>query len=84
MTPLLQILALIREGKWSEAHNFAQFNDSSAADWTDGLKKWQKVIGDTPTPKPILIYGGADSHEREHYLVDRVAGRAAAVKGITL
>ena len=65
MTPLLQILALIREGKWSEAHNLTQLDDSSASDWTDGLKKWQKVIGDTPTPKPILIYGGADSHERE-------------------
>jgi predicted AAA+ superfamily ATPase len=36
-----------------------------AADWGDGLKKWQKFTGDTPTVKPILIYGGADSHERE-------------------
>lgn len=36
-----------------------------AADWTDGLKKWQKFTGDTPTQKPILIYGGLDSHERE-------------------
>ncbi|MBU3697482.1 ATP-binding protein [Dechloromonas sp.] len=36
-----------------------------AADWVDGLKKWQKFTGDTPTVKPILIYGGADSHERE-------------------
>lgn len=37
-----------------------------AADWVDGLKKWQKFTGDTPTLKPILIYGGTDSHEREH------------------
>ncbi|MBS1159592.1 MAG: hypothetical protein H6R15_2011 [Proteobacteria bacterium] len=36
-----------------------------AADWVDGLKKWQKIAGDTPTLKPILIYGGEDSHERE-------------------
>ena len=36
-----------------------------AADWVDGLKKWQKFTGDTPTVKPILIYGGTDSHERE-------------------
>ncbi|MBK7645932.1 MAG: ATP-binding protein [Betaproteobacteria bacterium] len=40
-----------------------------AADWTDGLKKWQKFAGDTPTLKPILIYGGTDSHEREHCLL---------------
>jgi predicted AAA+ superfamily ATPase len=40
-----------------------------AADWIDGLKKWQKFTGDTPTLKPILIYGGMDSHEREHCLL---------------
>jgi uncharacterized protein len=40
-----------------------------AADWTDGLKKWRKFTGDTPILKPILIYGGADSHEREHCLL---------------
>lgn len=40
-----------------------------AADWTDGLKKWQKFAGNTPTLKPILIYGGTDSHEREHCLL---------------
>jgi len=37
-----------------------------ASDWTDGLKQWQKIIGDTAAPKSILIYGGNDSHEREH------------------
>jgi uncharacterized protein len=37
-----------------------------ASDWTDGLKKWQKFTGDAPTRKPMLIYGGSDSHEREH------------------
>lgn len=37
-----------------------------ATDWTDGLKQWQKITGDTPAPKPLLIYGGLDSHEREH------------------
>lgn len=37
-----------------------------AADWLEGLKKWQKFAGNTPTRKPILIYGGTDSHEREH------------------
>jgi predicted AAA+ superfamily ATPase len=40
-----------------------------AADWVDGLKKWQKFTGDTPTLKPILIYGGNDSHEREQCLL---------------
>lgn len=37
-----------------------------AADWMDGLKQWQKFTGDAPTLKPILVYGGEDSHEREH------------------
>jgi predicted AAA+ superfamily ATPase len=36
-----------------------------ASDWTGGLKKWQKFTSDIPTLKPILIYGGVDSHERE-------------------
>ncbi|WP_374328855.1 ATP-binding protein [Azonexus sp.] len=36
-----------------------------AADWLDGVKKWQKFSADTPSRKPILIYGGEDSHERE-------------------
>ena len=40
-----------------------------ASDWMDGLKKWQKFTGDTPTLKPTLIYGGTDSHEREHCLL---------------
>ena len=40
-----------------------------AADWTDGLNKWQKFTGDTPILKPILIYGGVDSYEREHCLL---------------
>lgn len=37
-----------------------------AGDWVDGLRKWQQFSGDTPTLKPLLIYGGANSHEREH------------------
>ena len=40
-----------------------------ATDWTDGVRKWQKFTGGTPTLKPILIYGGTDSHEREHCLL---------------
>ena len=36
-----------------------------AADWLDGLAKWRKFAGDTPTLKPVLIYGGEESHERE-------------------
>jgi len=35
-----------------------------ASDWTDGVKKWEKFTADTPTRKPILIYGGDESHER--------------------
>lgn len=36
-----------------------------AADWLAGLKTWQKFSADTPGRKPILTYGGTDSHERE-------------------
>jgi predicted AAA+ superfamily ATPase len=36
-----------------------------AADWLDGLAKWRKFAGETPTVKPLLIYGGEESHERE-------------------
>ena len=36
-----------------------------ASDWADGLKKWQKFTGDTAMLKPILIYGGMSSYERE-------------------
>jgi predicted AAA+ superfamily ATPase len=35
-------------------------------DWVDGLRKWQKFAGSTSTLKPLLVYGGTDSHEREH------------------
>ena len=35
-------------------------------DWVDGLNKWQKFAGSTSTLKPLLVYGGTDSHEREH------------------
>ncbi len=40
-----------------------------AADWLDGLVKWRKFAGDTPTLKPVLIYGGDESHEREGCLL---------------
>ena len=37
MTPLLQILALMREGNWDEAHNLVQLDDSSSAAWLHAL-----------------------------------------------
>ncbi len=37
MTPLLQIVALMREGRWDEAHNLVQLDDSSAAAWLHAL-----------------------------------------------
>jgi predicted AAA+ superfamily ATPase len=36
-----------------------------AADWLEGLRKWRRFAGDEPTLKPVLIYGGAESHERD-------------------
>lgn len=35
-----------------------------ASDGTDALKKWQKWVGDESS-QPSLVYGGADSYERE-------------------
>lgn len=35
-----------------------------AADWLQGLRKWQKFAGQDNLP-PALVYGGSDSHERE-------------------
>lgn len=40
-----------------------------ATDWLHGLAKWRKFAGDTPTRKPLLIYGGDESHEREGCLL---------------
>lgn len=37
MTPLLQILALMREGQWNEAHNLVQLDESSTAAWLHAL-----------------------------------------------
>lgn len=50
-----------------------------ASDWTDGLKKWRKFTGDTPTLRPILIYGGDTGHEREHCVL---AGWRESAKGV--
>ena len=37
MTSLLQILALMREGSWNEAHNLVQQDDSALAAWLHAL-----------------------------------------------
>ena len=37
MIPLLDILALMREGKWNEAHNLVQLDSSDAAAWLHAL-----------------------------------------------
>lgn len=50
-----------------------------ASDWADGLKKWRRFTGDTPTLRPILIYGGDTSHEREHCVL---VGWRASAKGV--
>ena len=42
MTPLLQILALMREGRWDEGHNLVQLDDSSAAAWLHALLHMQE------------------------------------------
>ena len=34
---LLEIIALMREGRWDEAHNLVQGDDSSAAAWLHAL-----------------------------------------------
>jgi hypothetical protein len=37
MTSLLDIVALMREGRWDEAHNLVQHHDSTSAAWLHGL-----------------------------------------------
>jgi len=37
MTSLLQIVALMREGRWDEAHNLVQREDSTSAAWLHAL-----------------------------------------------
>jgi len=37
MSPLLQIIALMREDQWTEAHNQVQLHDSEAAAWLHAL-----------------------------------------------
>lgn len=37
MAPLLQILSLMREGRWDEAHDLVQRDDSSSAAWLHAL-----------------------------------------------
>jgi len=37
MSPLLQIIALMRQGQWTEAHNQVQLDDSEAAAWLHAL-----------------------------------------------
>jgi hypothetical protein len=42
MTPLLQIIVLMREGSWDEAHNLVQQHDSTSAAWLHGLLHLQE------------------------------------------
>ena len=37
MSPLLQIIALMREGQWTDAHALVQFDDSESAAWLHAL-----------------------------------------------
>ena len=36
-----------------------------ASDWLDAMDKWKKIAGTTPTLKPVVVYGGDESQERE-------------------
>ena len=36
-----------------------------ASDWTASLTKWQKLSGGAASRKPILVYGGEETYERE-------------------
>jgi len=42
MTDLLQIVALMREGRWDEAHHRVQAHDSTSAAWLHGLLHLQE------------------------------------------
>lgn len=42
MIPLLEILALMRQGQWSEAHNLVQLDESPTAAWLHALLHMQE------------------------------------------
>ncbi len=60
MRPLTEILALMREGKWNEAHNLVQNDDSSTAAWLHALLHVQE--GDLEDAE--YWYGRAGRHFR--------------------
>lgn len=60
MTPLLDILALMRQGQWNEAHNLVQLDDSATAAWLHALLHVQE--GDLEDAE--YWYGKAGRHFR--------------------
>jgi hypothetical protein len=66
MTPLLEILALMRKGKWNEAHNLVQLDDSSSAAWLHALLHVQE--GDLEDAE--YWYGKAGRHFRSRGTLD--------------
>lgn len=60
MRPLTEIIALMREGKWNEAHNLVQNDDSSTAAWLHALLHVQE--GDLEDAE--YWYGRAGRHFR--------------------
>jgi len=60
MPPLPEILALMRQGKWNEAHNLVQLDDSLAAAWLHALLHVQE--GDLEDAE--YWYGKAGRHFR--------------------
>ncbi|MDH4482886.1 MAG: hypothetical protein QE279_09300 [Rhodoferax sp.] len=50
-----------------------------ASNWTEGLKKWQALAG-AESLKPTLVYGSAQSYEREG--LDVWGWRDVALSGV--
>jgi len=78
MQPLTHILALMREGKWNEAHNLVQDDESSTAAWLHALLHVQE--GDLEDAE--YWYGKAGRHFRSRgTLREELAALEASLRG---
>jgi uncharacterized protein len=58
-----EVDVLIEKGQRLQALEIKS-GSTFASDWTDGLKKWRKFSGEESI-QPSLVYGGAQSYERD-------------------
>lgn len=78
MTPLLQIVTLMREGRWNEAHHLVQLDESDTAAWLHALLHVQE--GDLEDAE--YWYGKAGRNFRSRRTLDEeLDALEAALRG---